>query len=103
MRIIDNKSIDLSNYDENDLIINNANASMLVIQFDSNGGSAITICGKSLSSSIYYYLTGLDGDMQLINDVSISGIYTFNITGIDTIKIQPNGNNVSLISIKLVD
>lgn len=101
--LIAGRKIDLSQYEEKDLIINNSKASSLSLQYESNGGGSITVLGKTLGSSDYMAISGIDSFFDIFTTISDDGIYTFNIAGIEEIKIDAGSNTSSIIYIRTID
>lgn len=103
MRILINRKIDLSNYNENELMLNGNVASSLSIQLKANGGS-ITVSGKNINADDYVTLTGIDAiAMSTITTLNSDGIYSFDISGVDSVKINAEGNTKSVIYMKVMD
>lgn len=103
MRILINRKIDLSNYNENELMLNGNVASSLSIQLKANGGS-ITVSGKNINADDYVTLTGIDAiAMSTITTLNSDGIYSFDISGVDSVKINAKGNTKSVIYMKVMD
>lgn len=104
MKTILNTKIDLSNYNEDELVIGNT-GSLLTIQFVSNSGSAVSVLGKNIGAEDYVVLGGIDmATMSVISNISTDGLYNFDVSGVDKIKIDVDASNTtSIIYIKITD
>ena len=101
MRTINNKKIDLANYIEEELLLSASNASTLLIQFESNGGAPITVSGGL--SDTFMDISGIDSQGNIIDEISVDGLYSFNVAGMNQVKINPNANTTSVVYVKLFD
>ena len=101
MRIVVNKHIDLSNYEEKELKINTNNGGSLIIQCVNPDGT-LTVEGKNASSLENTNLYGVSNAFDIVANISEAGIYTYDVSGIDNVELNYNGNNGDLY-IKVVD
>lgn len=101
MRIIVNKHIDLSNYEEKELKINTNNGGSLVIQCINPDG-VVSVEGKNADASETTTLHGVSNSFETVAYIDANGIYTYDVSGIDNVELSYSGNNGDLY-IKVVD
>lgn len=103
MQIILNRKIDLSNYQPTDLIFETSFCEMANIQCENLSGGSITVSGKLVGASDYTTLALIDNaSFDLVSSISTNGLYSVDIVGIDSMKVDINGATAGTISVKVV-
>lgn len=101
MRVITNKHIDLTNYVNEDLKIDVTSGGSLVMQCVELG-STLTISGRNVTATATTPLLGISNTFSKVSSVNADGIYTYDVSGIDYVMIEVEGNTGD-VYIKVVD